>query len=110
VGGVYAVTWLFGLDAVADELRQLFVSAAAAQDCAGIPFDGREEAIPHLAFGGDAKAVAVLAERLRDRVDKANRPAAIGEAEVGRRLAGVRSLGRLESSDRFFDKAADFFA
>ena len=42
IGGVDAVAWFFGADAVAEELDEVFVGAAAAQERAGVPLDGGE--------------------------------------------------------------------
>ena len=54
VSRVDAVAWLFGADAVPDELGNLFIFAAAAEEGAGIPLDGREQAVADFSFGGDS--------------------------------------------------------
>src|SRR5207244_2412796 len=106
VSRVDAVAWLFGADAVAEQLGEVLVGAAAAEEGAGVPFDDGEQAVANFAFGGEAEAVAIFAERLRDRIDEADGAAAVGKAKVGRRLAGIGALGGLEWADRLFDLAA----
>ena len=57
------------------------VAAAAAHDARGVPFDGREQAVADLALGRQPQAVAVAAERLRDRVDEADAAAAVDDSD-----------------------------
>src|SRR6476659_7765490 len=99
---------LFGRDAIANELREFVVSSAAAEHRAGVPLDCREEAVAHLPFRGDSEAVAIFADRLGDRIDKAHAAAAVGESIIGGGLAGIGPRRRLERTDRLFDQAADF--
>src|SRR5258706_8380907 len=88
---VDAVAGLFVPDAVADEIGELSVAAAAAKHGAGVPFDGREQTVADLPFRGETEAIAVFAERLRDGVDETDH-AAVGIGEVARRLARIRAV------------------
>ena len=66
-------------DAVVNELSKLFIGCTVAQQGAGIPFLVREEAIADFAFCGDTQPVAVVAKRLRDRIDEADPSFSIGK-------------------------------
>src|SRR5690606_9215288 len=65
---------------VADRRSQFLVARAAAQQRAQVVAVAREEAQVHLALGGQARAVAVAAEGLRDAADEAHFPLAVGIA------------------------------
>src|SRR5438105_4522336 len=80
---------------VADGRGDLFVGAAAAQQRAQVVAAGGEQAQEQLAFGGQARAVAVVAERLRDARDDADLAAAVGVAPALGRLAGAAGIDRL---------------
>ena len=96
-----------GPDAVADQVGDFVVAAAAAEECAGVPLGGREQAVADLALGREPQAVAVAAERLRHGLDEADAAAAVGVLEIGRRLAGVRRRDRHERAELGFEDAAD---
>src|SRR5439155_23476180 len=48
-----AVAGLFVPDAVADQICQVLIAAAAAKHGAGVPFDGREQTVADLPFRGE---------------------------------------------------------
>src|SRR5262245_2094042 len=89
-------------DAVAYELGNFIVRAAAAQKGAGIPFTRREQTITDLAFCGEPQPVAIAAEWLRHWMNNADFPAAVAKPEIDRRLAGMRRLHRNERSELNF--------
>jgi hypothetical protein len=64
------VSGLFGLDALADELREIRVAAAAPKDGPGVPLDRREQAIANLPLGGEAEPIAIGTKGLRHGVDE----------------------------------------
>ncbi len=82
----------------------------AAEDGAGVPFGGGEEAVADLAFGGEAQAVAGAAERLRDGLDEADAAAAVGVFEIAGGLAGMRAADGHERAEFGFEDAANCFA
>jgi hypothetical protein len=87
---------------VADDLRELVVEGAGAQRGAQIGLVHREQAGPQHALGGDADAVAVAAERLRDGGDEADLALAVGEAPAagGRVLLALERLERVSRVDQ----------
>ena len=86
-----------------NQRRDLVVAAAAAEQCASVPFDGRKQAISHLAFGRQPQAIAIAAERLRDGIDEADAAAAIGIREIRGRLAGIGDGHGIERADFAFE-------
>src|SRR6185312_11496662 len=82
-------------DGLADCLSQSRVVGVRADDCAQIGLFGGEEAGAQLSIGGQANAVAACAERLADRINKADLANAIAE-----RIA-ARGLGRIAGSDLY---------
>ena len=56
---------------------------------AGVPLDGGKQAVANLAFGREPQPIAIAAERLRHRIDKPDRAAAVGKLEIDGRLAGI---------------------
>src|SRR5438067_5660339 len=74
----------------ADDLLQLLVGGATAQGAAQVGLDRGKEAGSEVALGGEPNAVALGAEGLADRVDKADRARhAVGEAVDARGGAGI---------------------
>src|SRR5437867_316914 len=96
IGRVDAVAGLLGLDTVAHQLDDVFVAAAAAEDRAGVPFHRGKQAVADLSLGRQSQAVAILTERLRHRVDEADRSAPVGKAKIGGGLTRIGPLGRLQ--------------
>src|SRR4051794_35298579 len=78
---------------VADDLLEVVVGGAGAQRRAQVGLVQREQAGPQPPVGGQPDAVAVAAERLRDRVDEPDPPAAVGEPVDARGGAGLARLG-----------------
>src|SRR5262245_14591188 len=68
----HVVLQLLAPDRVADDLRQRPVAGAGAERRAQVGFVQAEEAGAELAFRRQADAVAVRAERLRDRAHEAH--------------------------------------
>ncbi len=116
INRIDAVGGGFGADAIAHEVGDFVVRARGragsltAEDGAGVPFGRRKQAIADLAFGGEAQAVAVAAEGLRDGLNQADAAAAVGVLEVAGRLAGMRAADRHERAEFGFEDAADGFA
>ena len=81
-----------------------------AEECAGVPFGGGEEAVAHLTFGSEPEAIAGAAEGLRDGLDQANAAAAVGKFKVGRGLAGMRAIDRDEWAEFGFENLANRIA
>ena len=73
-----------------EEVVELVVGRAAAQDGPQVELLEREQAGAELALGGDADAVALLAERLGDAGDHADVADAVGVAEPLGRLDVLR--------------------
>src|SRR5918992_1980195 len=97
------VLQLLAPDGRADDPFQLVVARAVAQWPPKVGLVEREEAGPELALGGEADPIAVGAEGLGHRVDEADLPASVGEAEDARRRRGLaRQL--LERMDRVDDR------
>jgi len=96
-------------DRLANQSSQIVVATAPAQDAAGVPLDGREEAVSHLSFRRQAEAVAIAAEWLAHGIDKAYR-AAIRKAKIDCRLARLVTWGNLQRPPMFLDYAANLGA
>src|SRR4051794_6425340 len=96
-----SVLQLLTPDGVADLLRDLVVGRAGAQQLAQVGLVHGEEACAQLALGRQPDAVAVRAERLRDRVDEADLALAVGEPEDTRGRAGLARelLERMDGVD-----------
>src|SRR5205807_331142 len=76
-----------GHDIAANHLRNLRVRGAAAEQALHVRLVDGEQAVAHLAVGGQADAVAAEAKRPRDRGDYSDATAPIYVAELHRRGA-----------------------
>ncbi len=93
---------------VTDDLLQLGVGGAVSDRAPQVGLVEREQARAQAAVGGEPDPVAVAAERLRDRVDEADLPVAVGEpvdAGGGARLARL-GLERVHRADQVADLGA----
>src|SRR4051794_6979697 len=78
---------------VADDLLEVVVGGAGPQRAPQVGLVQREQAGSQPPVGGQPDAVAVAAERLRDRVDEPDAAASVGEPVHARGGAGLAPLG-----------------
>src|SRR4051812_17479822 len=97
-----SVAGLLVPNTVANQIGELLIAPAGAKDCAGVPLHHREQAVADFTFRGETKPVAVLAEGLRDGIDKPNH-SAVGIGKITRRLAGVGTMRRGQRANGGFD-------
>ena len=88
-------------------LGHLGFSGVAPEHAADVGLLEREEAVPELAVGGQADAIAAHAERPADRGDEADPAAAVDVVVIDRRRPRILVGGRLERADLAVDPLED---
>ena len=87
-------------DAVANQLLDLHVVCVTAKEFSCIPFFDGKEAVADLTFGGDSQSVAIVAKRLRDRINKSDAATTGPKVVIDGRLAWVFSMSWLKRAKR----------